>query len=98
MDWNLTLAGASSSNEPHLLTQGAVNGNVRDLNLSKKQAEILGSRLKGWNPLRQDTTLCFYRECHEVFKDFFSLEDGGVFCKDVCSVMEVLDNAFNPDQ
>lgn len=34
------------SPEPHLLTQGDLNDLVRDLNLSKKQAELLGSRLK----------------------------------------------------
>jgi hypothetical protein len=50
-----SFAGACSSNEPHLLTQGDLNGIIRDLNLSKKQAEILGSRLKGWNLQRQDT-------------------------------------------
>ena len=46
MDCDPTFAGACSSNEPHLLTQGNLNDIVRDLNLSKKQAEILGSRLK----------------------------------------------------
>jgi hypothetical protein len=40
VDCDLTFAGASSSNEPHLLTQGDLNGIVRDLNLSKKQAEL----------------------------------------------------------
>jgi len=39
MDWDPTFSGASSSNEPHLLTQGDLNYIVRDLNLSKKQAE-----------------------------------------------------------
>ena len=39
-------AGVCSSNEPHLLTQGDLNDIVHDLNLSKKQAELLGSRLK----------------------------------------------------
>jgi hypothetical protein len=34
-----TFAGACSSNEPHLLTQGDLNDIVRNLNLSKKQAE-----------------------------------------------------------
>jgi hypothetical protein len=38
-------SGACSSNEPHLLTQGHLNDTVHDLNLSKKQAELLGSRL-----------------------------------------------------
>ena len=59
IDCDPTFAGASSSNEPHLLTQGDLNDIVRVLNLSKNQAELLGSRLKGWNLLRQDTTACF---------------------------------------
>ena len=90
MDCDPTFTGASSSNEPHLLTQRCLNDIVRDLNLSKKQAELLGSRLKDWNLLREDTKVCFYRGRHEEFKDFFSQEDGVVFCNDVCSVMEVL--------
>jgi hypothetical protein len=78
-DCDPTFAGACSSNESHLLAQGGLNNIVRDLNLSKKQAEILGSRLKGWNLLRQDTKVCFYRGHHEEFKDFSSLEDGVIF-------------------
>jgi len=93
-----TFAGASSSNEPHLLTQGGLNDIVRDLNLSKKHAERLGSGLKGWNLLRQETKVCFCRGSQEEFKDFFSQEDGVAFCNDVCSVMEVLGHEFNPDQ
>jgi len=96
-DSDPTLAGACSSNEPHPLTQGDLNDIVRDLNLSKKQAELLGSRLKGWNLLCQDTEVCFYHERHEEFKDFFSQEDGVVFCNDVCSIMEVLGHGHNPD-
>ena len=42
--------------------------------------------------------MCFYRGCQEEFKDFFSLEDGVVFCHHVCSVMEVLGHEYNPDQ
>ena len=34
--------------------------------------------------------MCFYRGHHEEFNDFFSQEDGVVFCNVVCSVMEVL--------
>jgi len=98
MDCDPTFAGACSSNEPHLLTQGDVNDVVRDLNLSKKQDELLGSKLKSWNLLHQDTKVCFYRGRHEEFKDLFSLEDGVVFCNDVCSVMEVLGHEYNPDQ
>jgi len=42
--------------------------------------------------------VCFYGGRHEEFKDFFSLEDGVVFCDDVCSNMEVLGNEYNPDK
>jgi len=98
MDFDPTFAGTSSSIEQHLLTQGDQNDIVRDLNLSKEQAELFGSRLKGWNLLRQDTMVCFYRGRHEELKDFFSQEDGVVFFNDVCSVMEILGHEFNPNQ
>jgi hypothetical protein len=38
-----------SKSEPHFLKQEDLNNTVCDLNLSEKQAEILGSRLKGCN-------------------------------------------------
>ena len=56
------------------------------------------SRLNGWNLLRQDTNVCFYRGRHEVFKDFFSQGDSVVFCNYVCSIMDTLDNECNPDE
>jgi len=37
--------------------------------------------------MRQDTKVCFYRGRREELKDFFTQEDGVVFCNDVCSVM-----------
>jgi hypothetical protein len=40
----------------------------------------------------------FYRGRHEEFKNFFSWEDGVVFCNDVCSVMEILGREYNPDR
>jgi len=97
MDCDPTFVGAISSNELHLLTQGDLNDIVCNLNLSKKQAEPLGSRLKGWNLLCQDTKVCFYLGRHEDFNYFFSQENGVVFCNDFCSVMEVLGHEFNPD-
>ena len=35
---------------------------------------------------------------HEEFKDFFSQEDGVVFCNDVCSVMEFSGHEYGPEQ
>jgi len=98
MDCDPTFAGTCSSNEPHLLTQGDLIDIICNLNLSKKQAEILGSRLKGWNLLRHNTKVCFYHGRHEEFKDFFSVEDDVMFCNYFCSAMEVLGHEYNSGQ
>jgi hypothetical protein len=57
---DLTFEASCSSSEPHLLTQGNLNDLVRYLKLSKKETEILASRLKGWNLLQQGTKVCFF--------------------------------------
>jgi len=44
-------AGACSSSEKYLMTEGSLNYIVRDLKLSKKQAELLASSLKGSSAL-----------------------------------------------
>jgi hypothetical protein len=98
VDCDPSFAGACSSNGPHLLTLGDLNDSICNLNVSKEHAELLGCRLKGWNFLHQDTKVCFYRGCHEEFKDIFSQEDGVIFCSDVRSGMEVLGHDYNPDQ
>jgi hypothetical protein len=59
MDCDPTFAGSFNSNAPQLLTQGDLNDVVHDLKMSKKHAELLGSRLHGWNLLRQNTYVCF---------------------------------------
>jgi hypothetical protein len=41
--------------------------------------------------------VCFSHGCHKEFKDFFSQEDGILFCNDVRSVMEVLGCEYNPE-
>jgi hypothetical protein len=79
---DMTLSDSESSDEdvgqannnmdcdPHLLTQWDPNDIVRDLNLPKKEADILGSRLKGCNLLHQGTEVCFYSARHEEFQGF----------------------------
>ena len=87
-----------SSSEPHLLSQGDLNDLVRDLNLSKKQSELLASRLKGWNLLQKESKVSFYRKRHCDFEQFFSLEDGVVFCNDVYSVVEELNHKYDRNE
>jgi hypothetical protein len=90
VDCDLTFEASCYSPQPHLLTRGNLNDLVRDLHLSKKQAELLDSRLKGWNLLHQDTEICFFRNCQIGFKEFFSQENDLIFCNDVCCVIEAL--------
>ena len=83
---NATFETSTSSCEPHLLTHGELNDNVRDLKLSKKQAKRLGSRLTGWNPLQKDTKVCFFCNRQEEFQDRALIQDGNF--EDVLSQIE----------
>jgi len=66
---------------------------VCDLKLSKKQAELLGSRVKGWNLLHQDV----FRNCQNKLKNFFYQENDPVLSNDVCSVIEALGDQHDPN-
>ena len=46
-----------TESHPHLITQPELNDLVRDLNLSKHQSELLGSRLQQWKLLAQGTKI-----------------------------------------
>ncbi|GFX50007.1 uncharacterized protein TNCV_2374961 [Trichonephila clavipes] len=73
-----------------------LNDLIRDLKLSKKQSEMLGSGLNGWNLLQKYTKTCTYRSRHSQCKDYFSKENGLVFCNDISSLMETFGIEHNP--
>lgn len=56
-----TYEASSCSSEPYFPNQQDINDLIRDLNLSEQQAEVLTSRLKGWNLLQKDVRICSYR-------------------------------------
>jgi hypothetical protein len=58
--------------------------------LSKKETEILGSTLKGWNLLQNDTKGCFFRNRPDEFQDFYSEENDLVYCNNISNVMDIL--------
>jgi hypothetical protein len=47
----------SSAPQHHILTQDKLNDLVRNLELSKSKAELLGSRLKQWNLLKKNVRI-----------------------------------------
>ena len=54
--------------------------------------KLLGSRLRGWNLLRKDNKVCFFRNRQEEFQDFYSEENDLVYCNNIYIVMDVLDH------
>lgn len=55
-DVETDLLYTETKSEPQLFTQNDLNNLVRDLNLMKSNAELLGSRLKEKNLLAENTT------------------------------------------
>ena len=73
----------SSTDKPQTFTQGEINNLVRDLGLSKKHAELLGSRLHEKHLLKASVTFSWYRQREDDFKKFFEKEDLLVYCHDI---------------
>ena len=79
-----------TSHLPQTFTQGELSDLVRDLNLSKEQAEVLASRLKEKNNLSDGTKVTFYRTRESGLLQFFSKEDSLVFCNDVSGLLQTM--------
>ncbi|KYN14472.1 hypothetical protein ALC57_13323 [Trachymyrmex cornetzi] len=75
---------------PKLLTisQSSLNDLVRELDLPKDKAELLGSRLKERNLLQPDVTFCWYRNREEKFIEFFTDKDSMSYCNNVQGLIE----------
>ena len=56
---------------------------IKDLNLSKEGAQVLTSRLKEWNLLKDNCRVGVQKTRHEEYSKFYSVEEGLCFCKDV---------------
>ena len=59
-DIDSTYSG-TSGNEPRSITQEDLNNLARDLYLSKQQSELLDSRLKQWNLVKEDVRITSFR-------------------------------------
>jgi hypothetical protein len=80
------------------LTQENFSDVVRGLNLSEKQAKLLGSRPKGCNLLYKDNEMCCIRYTQNEFKEFFSPGNNLLFFNDVCKVMDALGHQHDPNE
>src|SRR6218665_1298207 len=81
---------------PHFPNQKDVNDLIRDLGLTKSNAELLISRLKQWNLLDESVQVTDQRKRHETFSNFFSRQDGLCFCNNVACLFEAIGITCNP--
>jgi hypothetical protein len=82
---------------PHLITQSELKDLVRDLNLSKMQAELLASHLQGWHLLQQGVKVS-YRKHQQSLSSFFSKDGKLVYCNDVEGLLHKLGCTYNPEE
>lgn len=79
-----------SEDQPHLIDQSELNDLVRDLDLTKEEAELLASRMLQWKLLAKGTKVTVFRKRHERFAKFFEKKDSIVYCNDINGLMEGL--------
>lgn len=88
----------AGGSEPQLFSQHELNDLVRDLNLPKNSAELLGSRLKEKNLLAPGTSFSWYRNREKVFTPYFSEDGKLIYCNNVHSVMEQLNIKYDVNE
>ena len=84
--------------EPHFPSQQKVDDLVRDLGLTKSNAELLTSRLKEWNLLDTSCQCSSSRKRHERFSKYFSMVGSLCFCNNVDNVFEELGIVHDPKE
>lgn len=82
--------------KPYFPNQKDVNDLIRDLGLTKSNAELLISRLKQWNLVDDSVQVTDQRKRHQRFSNFFSQRDGLCFCNDVAGLFQAIGIACNP--
>jgi len=73
-----------------------LNDLIRDLDLPKNKAELLGSRLQQWNLLKENVRISVYRKRHEDLVQFFKMERSLVACNDIDGLMQTININHNP--
>ena len=90
--------GRSSAPQPHILTQDELDDLVRDLELSKSKAELLGSRYKQWHLLKKSFRISLFRSRHQHLVPFFRKEYDLVFWYDVHGLRNALRIKHDPQE
>ncbi|XP_066436113.1 uncharacterized protein [Eleutherodactylus coqui] len=86
VDFTVTAADKVS----YFPNQYDLNDLIRDLGLTKSNAELLISRLKQWDLLDKSVHVTCQRKRHHVFESFFSNQDGLYLCHDVRGLFDAI--------
>jgi hypothetical protein len=84
--------------EHHFPTQHELDDLIRDLGLTKSNAELLASRLKEWNLLDPSCRVTHYRDRHQQFADFYKNEESLCYCSDVNGLFLAMDIDHDPHE
>jgi hypothetical protein len=83
---------------PYYPNQEDINDLIKDMALTKSNAELLISRLKQWDLLDDSVLITSQRKRHCGFSVFFTLADGLCFCHDIQGLFDAMDIPCNiPD-
>lgn len=97
-DPDYSVTGEVEERRPYFPNQKDINDLIRDLGLTKSNAELLTSRLRQWNLLDESVQITDQRKRHLHFSTFFSLQDGLCFCNNVAGLFEAIEINCNPSE
>ncbi|XP_061421616.1 uncharacterized protein LOC133350847 [Lethenteron reissneri] len=90
--------GGAEERNPYYRNRKDLNDLIRDLGLTKSNAELLTFRLKQWNLLDESVQFANQRKRHQSFCSFFTRQDGLCFCYNVTSLFEAIGIACNQNE
>ena len=95
---NSVLNSNLEEKKPYYPNQKDLNDLIRDLGLTKSNAELLTSRLKQWNLLDDSVQITELRKWHQSFSSFFTMQNAICFCNNVSGPFYSIGNPCIPSE
>lgn len=84
-----------ANTDPHFPNQRELDDLIRDLSLTKSNAELLTSRLNEWNLLDPSCNTSAYRKRHMTFSQFYNVADALCYCSNVLGLFHEIGITHN---
>ena len=97
-DTDVDFDKAGTSKEPHFPNEQEMDNLIRDMGLTKENAERLTSRLKEWHLLDSTCRASKYRKRHLSFAHFFTVSQrhSTCNCSDIFGLFNEIGIGYNP--